>query len=478
MSEFTQSFYILPVLEHERRATFKSMVRRIWRTRFPLPERDGRQLVLAHKNQLRALVESSRWKDGYEYAEANQLWNSAISANLVDELSLVASKCDAPRQVIRILESPDGLSSSLTRRLAAAFFHVGDFARGRELLRPELTRRKPDWRAHLLMGMAYVGQAEYEESFQHFSIAFDRSGQEKPNELTRGFQSVMRHLYRRSNRSSSKSQLVAIAKNERPYVLEWIAWHQLMGFEEITIYDNGSEDGTAETLASLDKMGIIEYVPWPDVFGRRPQWSAYEHALDRSAAEWVAFLDLDEFFLLKPDRRGVNEWLGSFKPETGQVLVNTRWFGSSGHSTAPEGLVTENFVKCAGPQNRVSRVTKHFVRRLSSARTDPHKGFLFPGYLSMNPSGSEFKFVDSNFEVAEIRHYAIKSEEEFKRKMKRGRATRAPEEDQHDRHTIGFFQKKNFDEDENFVEPELLEKVKARKRQLENKIAFGLKARC
>ncbi len=40
-----------------------------------------------------------------------------------------------------------------------------------------------------------------------------------------------------------KSVLVAIAKNEAPYFLEWIIYHKyIVGFDEIVIYDNDSTD--------------------------------------------------------------------------------------------------------------------------------------------------------------------------------------------------------------------------------------------
>ncbi|MDE5835564.1 MAG: glycosyltransferase family 2 protein, partial [Paramuribaculum sp.] len=40
----------------------------------------------------------------------------------------------------------------------------------------------------------------------------------------------------------------AIAKNEGPYFKEWIDWHLSMGVEKFYIYDNGSDDNTAEVL--------------------------------------------------------------------------------------------------------------------------------------------------------------------------------------------------------------------------------------
>ncbi|MBT9572601.1 MAG: glycosyltransferase family 2 protein, partial [Pseudomonas umsongensis] len=43
----------------------------------------------------------------------------------------------------------------------------------------------------------------------------------------------------------------AICKNEKPYILEWVAHQKLSGFDQIFVYDNDSDDGTAEALIRL-----------------------------------------------------------------------------------------------------------------------------------------------------------------------------------------------------------------------------------
>ena len=42
--------------------------------------------------------------------------------------------------------------------------------------------------------------------------------------------------------------VVAIAKNEAPYIKEWIEYHKLVGVERFYFYDNGSTDNTREVL--------------------------------------------------------------------------------------------------------------------------------------------------------------------------------------------------------------------------------------
>ena len=43
-------------------------------------------------------------------------------------------------------------------------------------------------------------------------------------------------------------------KNEGPYILEWLAYHRIVGFEDFLIYTNDCEDGTTEILEPNDPV--------------------------------------------------------------------------------------------------------------------------------------------------------------------------------------------------------------------------------
>ena len=49
--------------------------------------------------------------------------------------------------------------------------------------------------------------------------------------------------------------LFSAVKNEAPFLLEWIAYHKVIGFDEIVICSNPSTDGTEEILAPLALAG-------------------------------------------------------------------------------------------------------------------------------------------------------------------------------------------------------------------------------
>ena len=73
--------------------------------------------------------------------------------------------------------------------------------------------------------------------------------------------------------------IAAIVKNELNALLEWIAYHRVLGVNGFIIADNGSNDGTRELLGSLAKLGIVTIIDYPTVGAQEPQLPAYEKIL-------------------------------------------------------------------------------------------------------------------------------------------------------------------------------------------------------
>ena len=101
--------------------------------------------------------------------------------------------------------------------------------------------------------------------------------------------------------------IVAIAKNEGPYLREWIEYHRLVGIRKIYFYDNESEDDTR----------------------------AYNDALRRFKDEcrYLAFIDLDEYLMpavpFRPVADVVTEVLAAYGRGAAGVGVNWAVYGSS-----------------------------------------------------------------------------------------------------------------------------------------------------
>lgn len=61
-----------------------------------------------------------------------------------------------------------------------------------------------------------------------------------------------------------KTALCEIMRDEVHYVVEWIVYHRVIGFDRIIIYDNQSVDALPSICRSLAKAGLISCIGWPD----------------------------------------------------------------------------------------------------------------------------------------------------------------------------------------------------------------------
>jgi SAM-dependent methyltransferase len=226
---------------------------------------------------------------------------------------------------------------------------------------------------------------------------------------------------RAAPRLGARVGVVAIARNEAPYLLEWIAHYRVLGFDRIVIYDNDSNDATWRILTRLAKAGEIEAVHWHVRPGVHKQESAYAHALPRlrDQLEWCLIADLDEFVMLD-EGISIADILPS-DPAVGAVALSWQVFGSAGHRQRDLGLTIERFTKC-DPTNEgtikclvrphdVLHMRTHFPRLAHGRIVDSLGSTVVPG----NPVSPPLQGP------ARIHHYCTRSWEGFECKRARGR---------------------------------------------------------
>lgn len=178
----------------------------------------------------------------------------------------------------------------------------------------------------------------------------------------------------------------AVFKNEARYLLEWIAYHRVIGFDRFVLYDNGSTDGGADLIRSSPLADRVTVVHWPQRPGRL---SAYRHFIDifAPAYDWTAFIDVQEF-ILPLDGTTVSDTLQRCA-QASAVLVNWRVFGPAGHEAPAPGLVVEAYDLRAEDALPVNRHVKSIVRcaDLLDVMQTPHE-FRVKG-PACNPLGQE-----------------------------------------------------------------------------------------
>jgi len=222
------------------------------------------------------------------------------------------------------------------------------------------------------------------------------------------------------------SAVCMIAKNEGPYLVEWIAHYRLLGFDQVIIYENNSDDNSVAILSALAEAGKIIYRPWKLGAKESPQITAYQDCLRRIRTDWILFVDCDEFLVLHHHER-VHDFLQTFdsQPAIGAIGINWRVFGANGQTENDGRLVMERFDRAAEIDFAPNRHLKSFLR-VSKVGRNIHMHVSQTSGQIVHASGRELHMKDwglSDFvelDVAQINHYYTKSLAEYQVKKRRG----------------------------------------------------------
>jgi O-antigen biosynthesis protein len=221
-----------------------------------------------------------------------------------------------------------------------------------------------------------------------------------------------------------KIAVCAIFKDEAPYLLEWIAFHRMIGVDLFVLYDNGSSDGGPDLIRRSSFARNVTLIEWSD---RPGQISAYRHFHEHYARDftWAAFIDLDEFIMPFSGSSIRDILIRKVYEPYADILLNWLIFGPSGHDRRPVGPVIENFTWRIPEDADANRHVKSLVRTkdLLSIGTTPHifdcarptcnaRGETVMSY-AMQPTACH--------DVMTINHYFTKSVEEWEFKQRRGR---------------------------------------------------------
>ena len=167
--------------------------------------------------------------------------------------------------------------------------------------------------------------------------------------------------------------ICAILKDE-PDVVEWLAYHRLLGFDHFFLYDNQSSVPLTTSLAAF--ADFVTITVWQG--DQRQAYNDYRR-LHRTAANWTAFIDGDEFIVLKRHAT-IGALLADFSVDSVQyesISLNWLMFDANGHTEdidkMPDGLVIENYTRCA-PQ--LSKCVKQIVRVAQAREINIHDAQL------------------------------------------------------------------------------------------------------
>lgn len=253
--------------------------------------------------------------------------------------------------------------------------------------------------------------------------------------------------------------LLGTVKDEGPYLLEWICYHRLIGFDRIVIASNDCGDGTRQMLDYLDTVGEIEHV---ENSARHegepadPQNRAYARFwADEGirASEWVLVADADEFLNIRTGDGTLDALIEATEARSGGPvdIISATWrvFGNAGIAAFDDAPVIAQFTRAATPGiHPTQRLTafKTLFRPKVVRKLGIHRPRLYPRYVEgsaqvtwVNGAGAPMpehylrqgwrSDADSyGDDLVTMNHYMIKSSEAFLMKRYRGTANSADAE--------------------------------------------------
>lgn len=240
--------------------------------------------------------------------------------------------------------------------------------------------------------------------------------------------------------------ILSMMKDEGHSLVEWVAYHKHVGFDNICVYTNDCSDGTDDMLIRLQELGWVQHFENDVPEGKKPQPNALTLASQNEEvvdSEWILTMDSDEFVSIKVGRGWISDLIERIDPVADAIAITWRFFGSDNITDWNPGLVIENYTRAAPDMFKkgwgVKTMFKPFrdmkmgIHRphIKKAKKEPANAKLLFDQLWLNGSGDpmpdEFSLSGwrstkptLGYGMVELNHYGVKSFEAYLLRRVRG----------------------------------------------------------
>ena len=245
-------------------------------------------------------------------------------------------------------------------------------------------------------------------------------------------------------KGDTRTCIVTTMKNEGPFILEWLAYHRVIGVQDFLIYTNDCTDGTDTMLQMLQDKGLVQHRENPfRETGLKPQHAALQAADDEKMvkkADWLICMDVDEFINIKCGD-GTLKALYKTVGDANMISLTWRLFGNDNVHEFKDGLILDQYTRCAEEMIRKPHQAWGFktlyhnvgiFKKMGVHRPKGLKPQLWEDIDWVNGSGKPMPsemyrngwrstVTTYGYDLVQLNHYAVRSAESFLVKRDRGR---------------------------------------------------------
>ena len=229
--------------------------------------------------------------------------------------------------------------------------------------------------------------------------------------------------------------LCTIGKNENKYIKEFVDYYKNLGFNHIYLYDNNDINGERfEEILYEDTMKkFVTIINYRGYRGKEqnPQIEAYKNCYEKYNLyyDWLSFFDIDEYLYLNPLNLKIQDFLNIKRFNICQIIkinwLNYININSLYYEDKPlQQRMTNPLINFTINKHIKSTVRGNLPNNYWLKAQNPHTSIN--NYTTCSSSG---KIINSSLpfnipiehKYAYLKHYQIKSFEDFCLKIKRGR---------------------------------------------------------
>jgi hypothetical protein len=265
------------------------------------------------------------------------------------------------------------------------------------------------------------------------------------------------------------SLLLGAMRNEGAFLLEWVAWYRMLGFENILIMHNDCTDHSPQLMRLLERSGVLAQKKHSPDADQPPQVSAYLKARSHplmAQCDWMFHCDTDEFLVIHKGDGTINALIGDERRRFRGMAIHWAIFGNADQNDWHDEFVHRRFLRSAPEKTPQNNCFKSFVYKpLEFGKLRPHSPKFWKGegewYSGTNrwvySNGKWFEEFDPTHNAlngspnkrithkdAQLNHYILQTREQFDFKKNRLCAAELKE-----RYTDEFFDRFNHNSNEN-----------------------------